>query len=96
MVIYDGKKFLGKVLGKKMVKERCAAQRSHGIAELQDFERLGDAIFYTELFNPEVVPKMVFSTENGSRKTKVLYFHISRLQTVPNKQVLKNRTFFLL
>ena len=37
-----------------------AAQRSHGIAELQDFERLEDVIFYTEEFNPEVIPKMIF------------------------------------
>ena len=50
------------------------------------------------MFNPEVVPKKVFSTENGSgstRKTKVLCFHIRRSETVPNKQVLKNRSFFL-
>ena len=41
---------------------------------------------------------MFFSTENGSgstSKTKVLCFHIYRLQTAPNKQVLKNWTFFL-
>ena len=38
----------------------CAAQGSHGIAELQDFKRLGDVIFYTEEFNPEVIPKMIF------------------------------------
>ena len=30
-------------------------------AELQDFEPLEDAIFYAEVFNPEVVPKMFFS-----------------------------------
>ena len=31
-----------------------------GIAELKDFQQLEDAIFYTEVFNPEVVPKMFF------------------------------------
>ena len=54
-------------------------------------------LYFIEAFNPEVIPKMVFSTENGSgstRKSRVLCFHICRLQTVPNKQVLKNQTFF--
>ena len=32
-------------------------------AELQDFEPLEDAIFYAEVFNPEVVPKMFFSRQ---------------------------------
>ena len=51
------------------------------------------------MFNPEVAPKMDFSTEDGygsTRKTKVLCFHICILQTVSNKQVLENQTFFLL
>ena len=55
-------------------------------------------LYFIEVFNSEVFPKMVFSTENGSdstRKTKVVCFHICRLQTVTNKQVLKNGTFFL-
>ena len=79
------------------VKVRCLEKSQH-IAELQDFQQLGDPVFYTKVFNPEVVPKMVFSTEDGSgstRKTKVLCFHICILQTVSIKQVLKNQTFFL-
>ena len=99
MVIYEGKKFSGETFGqKKVMKKRCAAYRSHGIAELQDFQWLGDAVFYAKVFNPEVVPKMFFSAEDGSgstRKTKILCLHICILQTVSNKQVLKNQTFFL-
>ena len=48
-------------------------------AELQDFEPLEDAIFYAEVFNPEVVPKMFFSTESESvstSKTKILFSHL--------------------
>ena len=38
---------------------RCL-EKPYGITELQDFEWLEDAIFYTEVFNPEVVPKCFF------------------------------------
>ena len=76
----------------------CCLEKSKYITELQDFQQLGNVVFYTKMFNPEVVPKIVFSIEDGSgstRKTKVLCFHIFILQTVSNKQVLKSRTFFL-
>ena len=59
-------------------------EKSYGTTELQDFEQLEDAVFYTYVFNPEVVPKMVFSTENSSgntKKTIILFFLICRLQT---------------
>ena len=58
-------------------------EKSYGTTELQDFEQLEDAVFYTYVFNPEVVPKMVFSTENSSgntKKTIILFFLICRLQ----------------
>ena len=54
---------------------RCL-EKPYGITELQDFEWLEDAIFYTEVFNPEVVPKMFFSTENGSGSTRNLKFYV--------------------
>ena len=57
---------------------RCL-EKSYDITELQDFKLLEDTIFYTEVFNPEVASKMVFSTEISSastRKTKIFYFHI--------------------
>ena len=57
---------------------RCL-EKSYDITGLQDFKLLEETIFYTEVFNPEVAPKMVFSTENSSastRKTKIFYFHI--------------------
>ena len=37
MVIYEGKTSWGKFWAKKGDGKRCAAYRSHGIAELQDF-----------------------------------------------------------
>ena len=55
----------------------CCIEKWYGITELQNFEQLEDAIFYAQLFNLEVVPKMVFSTENSSgstRKTNILFF----------------------
>ena len=33
-------------------------------------------LFYTEVFNPEVVPKMAFSIENDSGSTKFYVFTI--------------------
>ena len=68
--------FEQKKKGKMQV--RCL-EKSYDITELQDFKLLEDTIFYTEVFNPEVASKMVFSTEISSastRKTKIFYFHI--------------------
>ena len=70
----------------------------YGITELQDFEQLKDAIFYTEVFNPEVGPKMVFQLKIALAvlgRLKYFIFTFCRMQTIPNKQVLKNRTLFL-
>ena len=63
---------------KSKMQVRCL-EKSYDITGLQDFKLLEETIFYTEVFNPEVAPKMVFSTENSSastRKTKIFYFHI--------------------
>ena len=70
----------------------------YGITELQDFEQLKDAIFYTEVSNPEVAPKMVFQLKIALAvlgKLKFFIFTFCRMQTILNKQVLKNRTLFL-
>ena len=40
--------------------QECCLKKPHGITELQNFEQLQDAIFYTDVCNPEVVPKMAF------------------------------------
>ena len=55
MVIYEDKKFNGKVLGKKKSGEIkvCCLEKSQHIAELKDFQRLGNSVFYTKVFNPE-------------------------------------------
>ena len=71
--------FEQKKKGKMQV--RCL-EKSYDITELQDFKLLEDTIFYTEVFNPEVASKMVFSTEISSastRKTKIFYFHILQI-----------------
>ena len=63
---------------KSKMQVRCL-EKSYDITGLQDFKLLEDTIFYTEVFNPEVAPRMFFSTENSSastRKTKNFYFHI--------------------
>ena len=68
-----GQKVSNESFGQKNGKTQVQyLEKPYGITDLQDFEH---AIFYTEMFNAEVVPKMFFSTENGSdstRKTKIL------------------------
>ena len=62
MVIYKDKMFLRKVLSKKKkgkMQVRCL-EKSYDITGLQDFKLLEDTIFYTEVFNPEVAPRMFF------------------------------------
>ena len=85
MVIYEGKKnVLGKVLGKKGGEIKMCCLEKSWYCRVTRFPTIRDAVVYTKVFNPEVVPKMVFSTEDGSgstRKTEVLCFHICILQT---------------
>ena len=73
-------------------------QKSYGITELQDFQQLVDAIFYTEVLNAKVALKMFFQLKIALPvlgKLKFYIFTFCRLQAVPNKQVFKNQTFFL-
>ena len=49
--------FEQKKKGKMQV--RCL-EKSYDITGLQDFKLLEDTIFYTEVFNPEVAPRMFF------------------------------------
>ena len=56
----------GKKNGETQV--RCL-EKPYGITVLQDFEWLEDAIFYREVFIPEVVGSF-FLTENGSGSTR--------------------------
>ena len=48
----------------------CCLERPYGITELQAFEQLEDAILYTEVFNQEVVPKMLL----GGAPTSICHF----------------------
>ena len=67
--------FLGKVLGKKWWNKVVVLRE---VMALQSYNILNDYVmlFYTEVFNPEVVPKMAFSIENDSGSTKFYVFTI--------------------
>ena len=70
MAMCEDEKFLGKVLNKKNCETQvCCLEKPYGITVLQDFEWLEDAIFYTEVFIPEVAGSF-FLTENGSGSTR--------------------------
>ena len=72
MVIYEDEKFLRKVLGKKKNGETqtCCLEKPYDITELKDFEELEDAILSIEVFNQEVVPKMLL----GGAPTSICHF----------------------
>ena len=56
-----GQKVSGESFGQKNGEiQVCCLEKPYGITELQDFEWLEDILFYTEVFNPEVVSKKKF------------------------------------
>ena len=60
LVGYEGEKYLGKVLSKRKdeVQVRCL-EKLWGIQELQQFERLDNAIFYKDVYASDTTPKWV-------------------------------------
>ena len=60
LVGYEGEKYLGKVLSnrKDEVQVRCL-EKLWGIQELQQFERLDNAIFYKDFYASDTTPKWV-------------------------------------
>ena len=60
LVGYEGGKYLGKVLSKRKDEVQVRRlEKTSGIQELQQFERLDNAIFYKEVYASDTTPKWV-------------------------------------
>ena len=60
LVVYEGEKYLRKVLSKRKDEVQvCCLEKPWGIQELQEFERLDNAIFYKEVYASDTTPKWV-------------------------------------
>ena len=74
LVVYEGEKYLGKVLSKRKdeVQVHCL-EKLWGIQELQQFERIDNAIFYKEVYASVLPQNGLRREENGFGLTSILY-----------------------